>query len=102
MLVRAQSRYDASDFGEAIELATSSLRLLEPHRGAPEADRLRARASWISGLVYTGLGQSPSAVAAFRTALALDPSLAKPATSISPKVRTLVDLASVPSDEGRP
>jgi LysM repeat protein len=102
MLARAQSRYDAADFGAALDLATSSLRLLEPHRGAPEADRLRARANWISGLVYTGLGQSPSAVAAFRTALALDPSLADPAASMSPKVRTLVDLAGVPSVDGSP
>jgi LysM repeat protein len=94
MLVRAQSRYDAADFGEALEFASASLRLLEPFAGAPQADRLRANGSWISGLVYTGLEQPQSAVESFRTALELDPSLAD-AGPISPKVRTLVDRASV-------
>jgi LysM repeat protein len=100
-LARAQSRYDAADFGEALEFATSSQRLLEPHAGGAEADRLRAHAFWISGLVYTGLGRTESAVTAFRTALELVPSLADQ-EAMSPKVRTLVEFARIASVAGPP
>jgi LysM repeat protein len=92
MLERAQSSYDAAHFAEALDLAKASQRLLEVDGGGRESDRLRARAAWISGLSYAGFDRTESAVAAFRTALELDPSLGDQ-EAISPKVRTLVESA---------
>jgi hypothetical protein len=93
MLKRAQSSYDAADFEASLELAKSSLRLLEKEAG-PEAAQLRARAAWIEGLSHTALGHQEPAVASFRAALALDPSFADQQT-LSPKVRFLVESARV-------
>ena len=96
MLERAQSSYDSADFEASLELAKSSLHLLDSEAGGPESNRLRARAAWIEGLSNTGLGQAERAVASFRTALALDPSVADQ-EAMSPKVRTLVESARVAS-----
>jgi LysM repeat protein len=99
MLERAQSSYDAAHFEEALDLAKASQRLLETDGGGRESDRLRARAAWISGLSYAGFGRAESAVAAFRTALELDPSLGdqEAMSAMSPKVRTLVESARLAS-----
>jgi hypothetical protein len=94
MLERAQSSYDAADFEAALELAKSSLHLLENEAEEPQAAQLRARAAWIEGLSHTALGHREPAVDSFRTALALDPSLADQQT-MSPKVRFLVESARV-------
>lgn len=100
-LARANGISDPDRIDADHEFATSSQRLLEPHAGGAEADRLRAHAFWISGLVYTGLGRTESAVTAFRTALELVPSLADQ-EAMSPKVRTLVEFARVASVAGPP
>jgi hypothetical protein len=94
MVERAQSSYDAADFEASLELAKSSLHLLESEPEGPESARLEARAAWIAGLCYTALGRREPAVASFRSALDQDPSLADQ-ESMSPKVRSLVDSARV-------
>jgi hypothetical protein len=96
MLERAQSSYDAARFEDALDLAKASQRLLEADGDGRESDRLRARAAWISGLSFAGFGRTEAAVAAFRTALDLDPSLGDQ-EDLSPKVRTLVESARLAS-----
>jgi tetratricopeptide (TPR) repeat protein len=96
MLKRAQSSYDAADFEASLELAKSSLHLLESEAENPEAAGLHARAAWIAGLSYTALGHRDPAVASFRAALDHDPSLADQ-EAMSPKVRFLVESARVAS-----
>jgi LysM repeat protein len=96
LLFEARARYESAEFAGALDRTASAEPLLQRAGADPESDRLRSRAAWIAGLSYTGLGRREEAVAAFRRALALDPSLADD-ESLSPKVRRLLEAAREPA-----
>lgn len=92
LLARARERYEAADFGRAIELTAVADHALAPLDPGPEVVRRRAQSAWIAGAAWTGLGRREEALDRFRRVLELDPAVAEQEPA-SPRVRALVDEA---------
>lgn len=92
-LASARSLYDAADFAGASRAAQAAVRTIDANPKDPATDPLRARAHLIAGLSAAGLEQREGAIAEFRRALEVDPSLACPPEDCSPRIQELVDAA---------
>jgi LysM repeat protein len=96
LLARAEERYAEADYDGCVRAAALARNRLAPQSESPEARRLAARAAAMEGLAYAARENNEQAVAAFRTAFALDPDFELEAQYASPKILPLLREAREP------
>jgi tetratricopeptide (TPR) repeat protein len=96
LLALAEERYAEADYEASLRAAARAQEQLAPRTGDPRARRLAARAAAIEGLAHAGRQRREEAVAAFRTAFALDPDFELEAQYASPRILPLLREAQEP------
>jgi tetratricopeptide (TPR) repeat protein len=88
----AEERYAEADY-DAAAAAAGSVRAQLSGSDTPPARQLAARAAAVEALCHAGRRRSDEAVAAFRTALELDPGFELDSGYASPRVTPLLEEA---------
>jgi hypothetical protein len=101
LLARAEVHYAEADYEACLRAAALASEQLARRAGDPEARRLAARAAAIAGLGHAGRQRHEEAVAAFRTAFALDPEFELEAHYASPRIVPLLQEAREPAEADR-
>ena len=96
LLARAEQHYAEADYEACIHDAALAHEQLAVQAESPEARRLAARAAAMEGLAHAGRQHREEAVAAFRTAFALDPDFELETQYASPKILPLLQEAREP------
>jgi hypothetical protein len=96
LLARAEERYAEADYDGCVRAAALARDRLAPQSESPEARQLAARAAAMEGLAHAARQHPEQAVAAFRTAFALDPEFELEAQYASPKILPLLQEAREP------
>jgi hypothetical protein len=96
LLARAEERYAEADYDACFRAAALARDQLAPQTGSPETRRLAARAAAMEGLAHAARQHREEAVAAFRTAFALDPDFELDAQYASPRILPLLQEAREP------
>lgn len=96
LLALAEEHYAEADYDACLRAASRAREQLRLRAGNPEARRLAARAEAIAGLAHAGRQRREEAVAAFRTAFALDPDFELEARYASPRILPLLREAREP------
>ena len=96
LLVRAEESYAEADYDACFRAAALARDRLASQSGSPESRRLAARAAAMEGLAHAARQHRQQAVAAFRTAFALDPDFELEAQYASPRILPLLQEAREP------
>ncbi len=96
LLARAEESYAEADYDACFRAAALARDRLAPQTESPEARRLAARAAAMEGLAHAARQHREEAVAAFRTAFALDPDFELETQYASPKILPLLQEAQEP------
>jgi len=96
LLARAEEHYADADYEACLRTAALAREQLALRAGDPQARQLAARAAAIAGLAHAGRQRREEAVAAFRTAFALDPDFELEAHYASPRILPLLREAQEP------
>jgi len=96
LLARAEDHYADADYEACLHAAALARERLALRAGDPQARQLAARAAAIEGLAHAGRQRREEAVAAFRTAFALDPDFELEAQYASPRILPLLRDAREP------